>query len=107
MRSDGTNHAMLINQQCDWDNRNSQKIQGINHDRPIHLLPLHEEPGAVSVLLLDDPHHLNLALVLWLLCCFVPPGHVLTAAGSPGRPDMQDYFLASEVGNRYRTAIVS
>jgi hypothetical protein len=44
------------------------------------LLPLKEEPVAVRVLILNDRDNFNLALPPQFLGCFVPHGHVLSAA---------------------------
>ncbi len=51
------------------------------------------------MLLLDDAHCLDRALVLEILRPLVPPGHVFAAAGSPGCPDVQNELLTSETDN--------
>jgi hypothetical protein len=47
-------------------------------------------------LLFDDPDHPDVAGLLPFLCCFVPPGHVDAAAGSPGGKNVQDDLVAAD-----------
>jgi hypothetical protein len=58
------------------------------------------------MLLLDDADHLDLARILEGFRCLVPPGHVHSAARSPGGEDVQDHLPAPELGDRSRTAVV-
>jgi len=74
---------MLVDQQCDRDHLHTKEIQWIDEDRPLHLLPLHEQLSPFGMLFLDDAQHLELAGILKLFGCFVPPGHVTPTACSP------------------------
>ena len=58
------------------------------------------------MLLLNDAEHLNRALILELLSCFVPPGHVNTAAGSPRGEYVQNQFLPPELRDGARPSVL-
>jgi len=90
---------VFVDSQRDRDGSDLEQIQRIDENRPVHLLPLHEEAAAVRVLLLDNPDHLELALLLQLLGCFVPPGHVPAAARSPGSKDVEQEFAAAKLAD--------
>ena len=49
---------------------------------------------------MDNPDHLELALLLQLLGCFVPPGHVPAAARSPGSKDVEQKLAAAKLADR-------
>ena len=51
----------FIDQQRDGNSGDLKEIQGIDKHRPVHLLPLHEQPGAVTMLLLRDSDHAQIA----------------------------------------------
>ena len=51
------------------------------------------------MLLGNDADHADIAALLHLAGRVVPPGHVNTAARSPGSEDMQEYFLAAELAD--------
>ena len=48
--------------------------------------------------------HLELALLLQLLGCFVPPGHVPAAARSPGSKDVEQKLAAAKLADRSRAS---
>ena len=73
------------------------QVQRVHQDGPVHLLPLHEQPAAVGVLLLDDPHELDLAPGLTLSRACVPTWHVLAAARSPGGELVQQDLPPAEL----------
>ena len=96
---------MLVDRDGDRDNVNGEQVQGIDQNRPVHLLPLHEEPAALGVLLLNDPDDLKFAGLVDIFDCFVPPGYVFAAACSPGCEDVQQRLLAPEPSDRGGSAV--
>ena len=97
--------AVLVDQQRDRHHLDAQEIQRVDHHRPLHLLPLHEQPSPRRMLFLDDPYHLDVARLLKLPGLFVPPGHVPPAARSPGSPDVQGQLAPPKGGDRGRLAV--
>lgn len=96
---------MLVYGIGNGDNRDSDQVQRINQNGPVHLLPLHEETTTVRVLFLDNAEHLELALLLKRFRRLMPHGHMLSAAGSPGGKLVQHGFFASECRERQRLPI--
>ena len=104
-RLDPANHSMFVDLQGDRNIRYLQEVEGIPQQGPVHLFPLHEQPGPVRVLFLDDPDHLQLSILLEFSGCFVPAWHVYAAACSPGGKDMQEDLLSPEGGQRKGAAV--
>ena len=100
-----TDNAVLVNRYRDGHRRHLQQVQRVDQNRPVHLLPLHEQTAAIRVLLLDDPHNLKLAGFVAVFTCLVPPGHVFAASRSPGCEDMKQCLLSSKLHNRRRPAV--
>lgn len=95
----------LVDEQRYGHRADSEQVQRIDHDRPIHLLPLHEQSAAVGVLLLDDPDHPEFAFALEVRSEFVPPGHVFATTRSPGSKNLHDEFLTEKLPNGHRLAV--
>ena len=98
-RLDLTNDPVLVNRQRQGNHPHLEQVERVHQDRPVHLLPLHEQSCPVGVLLLDDPQHLDLACLLPGCRRVVPPGHVNPAACSPGSEDVQDQLVTAKVSD--------
>jgi hypothetical protein len=98
--------SVLVDQERDRHQARAEQVVRIHENRPVHALPLHEQPGAVGMLLLDDADDLQLPLLPQLLSRFVPPGHVPPAARSPGGEHVQDELPTAEFGQRNRTPVL-
>ncbi len=55
---------MFVYGKGDGHHRDVEKVVRVHENGPAHLFPLHEESRTVGVLLLNDPDHLQLAVVL-------------------------------------------
>jgi len=73
-----------------------REVHRIYENRPLHLLPLHEESAAIGMLFLDQSDQLDLPLFLELKRRFVPSRHVPAAARSP-RSELDQKDLATPV----------
>ena len=98
--------TVLVDQQRHRHDGGLEQVERVDQDRPAHLLPLHEEAGAVGMLLLDDADHLQVTGLLPPLGRFVPPGHVHAAARSPGGEDVEHHLVAAEVRQPRRGAVL-
>ena len=103
----GANDPVLIDQVGERYDTYFEEVEGVHKNGPLHLLPLHEQSAAIRVLLLDNAEHLDLALLLQVASRLVPPGHVNSAARSPGGEDMQNRLGAAEVSHRLHLSIES
>jgi hypothetical protein len=87
----------FIDQQRYGNRGNPKEIQGIDHHGPVHPVPLHEKAGTIRMLFFNNPQHLDPTVFLKRFCLSVPPGHMLAAPGSPGRPDVYDPLLPLKI----------
>ena len=95
----GADDAVLVDEEGDGDGGDGEEVKGVGQDGPVHLVPLHEEAGAVDVLFLGDPENVEFSGGGEFGGFGVPPGHVLTAACSPAGEDVDDGLFAGEVGD--------
>ena len=95
----GADDAVFIDEEGDGHGGDGEEVEGVGHDGPVHLVPLHEELGAVDVLFLGDAEDLEFSGGGEVSGFGVPPGHVAAAACSPAGEDVDDGFLAVEVGD--------
>ena len=97
--------AVLVNREREGDGLQIQQIERIGQRGPADLLPLQEQARPIGMLILDDRHDGDRAVLFQLFETCVPHGHVHSAARSPGGEDVDDEFLAAKLCQRHRSAI--
>ena len=88
--------AVLVDRERERYSFQIQQIERIGQRGPADLLPLQEQPRPIGMLVLDDRHDGDLAVLLQLFETCVPHGHVHSAAPSPGGEDVDDELSCRE-----------